>query len=110
MVNYEEVRAKLTNNELKKLDFAAKNKSGTRLRMIEKNFENKELPLGIFLTRMKTKITNAFANNILIYIKLSKIQLSKIIQLGVFLGTLLSKFDDPLMKVVVSLAKMFWHP
>ena len=109
MVNYEEVRAKLTNNELKKLDFAAKNKSGTRLRMIEKNFENKELPLGIFLTRMKTKITNAFANNILIYIKLSKIQLSKIIQLGVFLGTLLSKFDDPLMKVVVSLAKMFWH-
>ena len=45
MVNYEEVRAKLTNNELKKLDFAAKNKSGTRLRMIEKNFENKELPL-----------------------------------------------------------------
>ena len=41
----EEVRAKLTNNELKKLDFAAKNKSGTRLRMIEKNFENKELPL-----------------------------------------------------------------
>ena len=65
----EEVRAKLTNNELKKLDFAAKNKSGTRLRMIEKNFENKELPLGIFLTtRMKTKITNAFANNILIYI------------------------------------------
>ena len=64
----EEVRAKLTNNELKKLDFAAKNKSGTRLRMIEKNFENKELPLGIFLTRMKTKITNAFANNISIYI------------------------------------------
>ena len=34
-------------------------------------------------------------------IKLSKAQLSKIIQSGGFLGALLGKFADPLMKVMV---------
>ena len=38
-------------------------------------------------------------------IELSKAQLSKIIQLGRFLGTLLSKFAGPLMKAILSLAK-----
>ena len=39
------------------------------------------------------------------YIKLSKAQLSKIIQLGRFLGILLGKLAGPLVKVVVPLAK-----
>ena len=38
-------------------------------------------------------------------LKLSKIQISKIIQSGGFLGSLLSKLADPLMKVAVPLTK-----
>ena len=38
-------------------------------------------------------------------LKLSKTQISKIIQSGGFLGSLLSKFAGPLMKVVILLAK-----
>ena len=38
-------------------------------------------------------------------IKLSKAQISKIIQSGAFLGSLLSKLAGPLTKVAVPLAK-----
>ena len=38
-------------------------------------------------------------------LKLSKIQISKIIQSGGFLGSLLSKLAGPLMKVAVPLTK-----
>ena len=55
----------------------------------------------------KTKIRNAFANNIPAYIKLSKAQLSKIIQSGKFLDTLLWKLAGPLMKNGVLLTKLF---
>ena len=41
----------------------------------------------------------------LTHIKLSKAQISKIIQSGLFLGSLLSKITGPLMKVAVSLPK-----
>ena len=43
-------------------------------------------------------------------IKLSKAQLSKIIQSGVFLGTFLSKLALPLMRVCASLVKFFLAP
>ena len=43
-------------------------------------------------------------------IELSKAQLSKIIQLGRFLGTLLSKSAGPLMKAILSLAKNVLTP
>ena len=42
--------------------------------------------------------------------KLSKAQISKIIQSGEFLGSLLSKLVDPLMKVTISLAKNVLAP
>ena len=38
-------------------------------------------------------------------LKLSRAQISKIIQSGGFLGSLLSKFAGPLMKVAIPLAK-----
>ena len=38
-------------------------------------------------------------------LKLSKAQISKIIPSGEFLGSLLSKLADPLMKVAIPLAK-----
>ena len=52
----------------------------------------------------KKKLRNAFNNNMWTDIKLSKAQISKIIQSGGFLGSLLSKTDGPLMKVDVTFA------
>ena len=54
--------------------------------------------------RQKTKLRNAFNNNISTDLKLSKAQISKIIQSGEFLGSLLSKLAGPLMKVAIPLA------
>ena len=86
MANYEEARAKLTNTQLKKLKSAGKNKAGTTLRKIKKNFQDEELAHEVFLTRkQKPKIRNSFANNISADIKLNIVQISKIIQSGKFL-------------------------
>ena len=53
----------------------------------------------------KTKLRNAFNNNTWVDIKLSKAQITTIIQSGGFLGSLLSKLAGPLMKVAIPLAK-----
>ena len=42
-------------------------------------------------------------------LKLSKAQISIIVQSGVFLGPLLSKLAGPLMKVAIPVTKMFQH-
>ena len=52
----------------------------------------------LLTTRQKTKLRNAFNNNMSIEIKFSKAQISKIIQSEGFLGSLLSKLAAPLMK------------
>ena len=62
------------------------------------------------MTRQKAKLRNEFNNNMSTDIKLSKAQISKIIQSGGFLGSLLSKFVGPLMKVAVPLAKNVLAP
>ena len=73
MSNYEEARFKLTNTQLNKLTSATKNKTGITLRITKKIFQDEELPHELFITtRQKTKIRNAFANNMPIDIKLSK--------------------------------------
>ena len=56
-------------------------------------------------TRQKTKLRNAFQNNISTDKQLSKAQISKIIQSGGFLDSLLSKISGPLMRVAVLLTK-----
>ena len=67
----------------------------------------------LFLTtRQKSKIRNAFDNNLLTDIKLGKVQLSKIIQSGGFLrktlGNMMSDLGrNTLLDLAVSLAKMF---
>ena len=69
-------------------------------------FDGNNLPRELLLTtRQKTKLRNAFENNMSTDIKLSKTQISKIIQSGGLLGALLSKIAGPLMKPAVSLAK-----
>ena len=55
-------------------------------------FDGNDLPHELLLTtRQKTKLRNAFNNNTSADIKLSKVQIAKIIQSGGFLGSLLSK-------------------
>ena len=83
MANYQETRIKLTNTKLNKLKSAAKNKTVTILRLNKKNFEDEELPCELFLTtRQLTKIRIAVAGNMSTDIKISKAQISKIIQSG----------------------------
>ena len=83
MANYQEARVKLTSTHLIKLKSAAKNKTGTILKLNKKNFEDEELANALFLrTRQTTKIRNAFAKNMSTDIKLIKAQISKIIQSG----------------------------
>ena len=73
--------------------------------------DGNDLPHELLLTtRQKTKLRNAFNNNMSTDLKLSKAQISKIIQSGGFLGSLLSKLAGPLMKVAVPLAKNILAP
>ena len=60
-------------------------------------FSGNDLPHELLLTaRQKTKLRNAFNNNMSADLKLSKTQIVKIIQSGRFLGSLLSKLVGPL--------------
>ena len=90
----------------KKLKDAVKDNTGTTLRIDLKMFNGNDLPHELLLTtRQKTKLRNAFNNNMSADLKLSKTQISKIIQSGGFLGSLLSKLAGPLMKVALPFAK-----
>ena len=60
--------------------------------------------------RQDANIRKAFAKNRSTDIKLSKTQLSKMIQSGGFLGNLLGKLAGPLMKVAMPLAKNVLAP
>ena len=59
----------------------------------------------LLTTRQTTKLRNAIGNNMSSDIKLPKAQISKIIQSGGFLGSLLSKIAGPLTKVAIPIAK-----
>ena len=81
MVEYSKVNVKLSDTQLKKLKTAVKNKTGTTLRMSLKMFNGKDPPHELLLTtRQKTKLRNAFNNNMSTDLKLSKAQIFKIIQ------------------------------
>ena len=76
-----------------------------------KMFDGDDLPHELLLTtRQKSKLRSEFNNNISTDLKLSKAQISKIIQSGGFLGSLLSKLAGPLMKVAIPLAKNVLAP
>ena len=64
----------------------------------------------LLTNRQVANIRKAFAKNTSIDIKLSKTQLSKMIQSGGFLGNLFGKLAGPLMKVAVPLAKNILAP
>ena len=103
MLNYQIINQK-------KLKTVVKNKTGATLRISLKVFNGNNLPNELLLTTRQTaKLRNAF-NNISSDLKLSKAQISKIIQSGGFLGSLLSKLADPLMKIAIPLAKNVLAP
>ena len=77
------------------------------LRINRKNFEDEELPRKLFLTKSQTtKIRNAFANNMSTDIKLSKAQISNIIQSdGSFGSWLVNLGKKALTNIVIPLAR-----
>ena len=104
MIEYSKVNVKLSDTQLK-------SQSGTTLRMNLKMFDGNSLPHELSLTtRQKTKIRNAFNNNMATDLKLSKAQITKIIKSGGFLGSLLSNLANSLMKVAIPLAKKYFSP
>ena len=111
MVEYSKVNVKLSDTQLKKLKTAVKDKTGTTLRISLKMFHGNDLPHELLLTtRQKPKLRNAINNNMSTDLKLSKAQISKIIQSAGFLRSLLSKLAGLLMKVAVPLAKNILAP
>ena len=67
------MNVKLTDTQLKKLKTAVKDKTGTTLRMNLKMIEGNDLLHELLLSaRQKTKLRNAFNNNMPTELKLSK--------------------------------------
>ena len=79
--------------------------------MVSNSNDNTNFPHELLSTnRQVANIRKAFANHSSIDIKLSKTQLSKMIQSGGFLGNLLDKLAGPLMKVAMSFTKNVLAP
>ena len=89
MVEYNKVNARLSESQFKKLKYAVKIQAGITLKKNLKIFNGNNLLHELLLTtRQKTKLRNTLENNMSTNIKLSKAQLTKIIQSGRFLGSL----------------------
>ena len=119
MTQYSSLNAKLSNSQLNKLKSAIKNKTDAVLRilssMIGKSNDKTNFPHQLLLTNKQVaNLRKDFSNNSSTNIKLSKTQLSKMIQSGGFLGRLLGlllKTGLPLIKNVVKpLAKSVLIP
>ena len=115
MTQYSSLNVKLSNSQLNKLKSSIKNENDVVLRissnMVSNSNDNANFPHELLLTnRQVANIREAFAKNTSTDIKLSKTQLSKIIQSGGFLGKLLGKLAGPLMKVAMPLAKNVLAP
>ena len=83
---------KLSNSQLNKLKSATKNETEVILRlssnMIRNSDDETNFPHKLLTNRQVANLCKAFANYLLTDIKLSKTQLSKMIQSGEFLGRL----------------------
>ena len=114
MTQYNSLNVKLSNSQLNKLILAIKNETDVILRLssnmtgnsIELHSDDEiNFPCKLLLTnRQVANLPKAFADHTSTDIKLSKTQLSKIIQSGGFLGRLLGpllKTGLPLLKSVI---------
>ena len=119
MTQYNSLNVKLSNSQLSKLKSAIKNKNDVVLRissnMVGNSNDNTNFSHELLLTnRQVANIRKAFTKNTSTDIKLSKTQLSKMIQSGGFVGKLLGpllKTGLPLMKSLIKpLAKSVLSP
>ena len=111
MTQYNSLNVKLSNSQLNKLRSSIKNETDVVLRissnMVGNSNDNTNFPHELLLTnRQVPNIRKAFAKNTSIDIKLSKTQLSKMIQSGGFLDRLLG----PLLKTGLPLIKNVIKP
>ena len=109
ITQYNSLNVKLSNSQLNKLKSSVKNETDVVLRLSsnvigdnESNFSHKLL----LTNRQVANLRKAFANYLSTDIKLSKTQLSKMIQSGGFLGRLLG----PLLKTGLPLIKNVIKP
>ena len=111
MTQYNSSNVKLPNSQLNKLKSAIKNESEAVSRLPSKTIgisddETNFLHKLLLTTRQVANLHKAFANNSSSNIKLSKTQLSKMIQSGGFFGGLLG----PLLKTALPLMKNVIQP
>ena len=111
MTQYNRLNVKLSNSQLHKLKSAIKNETEVVLRLPSNIIGNSDdkinFPHELLLTnRQVANLRKAFANHLSTDIKLSKTQLSKMIQSGGFLGRLLG----PLLKTGLPLIKNVIKP
>ena len=109
MTQYNSLNVKLSNSQLNKLKSAIKNETGVVLRLLlnmlvdhKTNFLHNLL----LINRQIENLHKAFANKSSTDFKLSKAQLSNMVQSGWFLGRLLG----PLIKIVLPLIKNVIKP
>ena len=119
MTQYNSLNVKLSNSQLNKLKSAIKNETDVALGLLSNMIGNSEnetnfLHKLLLTNRQVVNIRKAFAKHTLTDIKLSKTQLSKMIQSGGFFGRLLGSLlrtGLPLMKSVIKpLAKSVLVP
>ena len=109
MTQHNSLNVKLTNSQLNKLKSAIKNESEVVLRLSSNMLGNNEtnFPHELLLThRQVSSLRKSFANNSSADVKLSKTQLSKMIQSGGFLSRLLV----PLLKTGLPFIKKVIKP
>ena len=111
MTQYNSLNIKLSNSQLNKLKSGTKNETEVVLRLssniIGDSNDETNFPHKLLLTDDKvSSLCKSFANHSSADIKLSKTQLSKMIQSGGFLGKLLS----PLLKTGLPLIKSVIKP
>ena len=109
MTQYNSLNVKLSNSQLNKLKSAIKNEAEVILRLSSNMIGDNEtnFPHELLLTnRQVSNLRKSFANNSSADIKLSKTQLSKMIQSGGFLSRLLG----PLLKTGLPLIKNVIKP
>ena len=105
MTQYNSLNVKLSNSQLNKFKSAIKKETEVVLRLSSSMIGNNQInfPHKLLLTNRKvSNLRKAFANNLSTDIKLSKTQLSKMMQSGGYLGRLLG----PLLKTGLPLIKM----
>ena len=106
MTQYNNLNVKLSNSQLDKLKSAIENETEVVSRLSPNMVGDDEtnFPYKLLLTnRQVASLCKASANYLSTDIKLSKTQISRMIQLGGFIGRLL----DPLLKTGLPLMKMW---